>query len=58
MPNEKFITSELNKREEAFDSSLRPQVFDEFPGQERVKERLRIVRKSKFYRLIAINRFE
>ena len=43
MPNEKFITSELNKREEAFDSSLRPQVFDEFPGQERVKERLRIV---------------
>ena len=35
-----FITSELNVREEALDSSLRPQRFEDFPGQDRVKERL------------------
>ena len=43
MSEERFITSQLNRREESFESTLRPQHFDEFPGQERVKERLRIV---------------
>lgn len=43
MSEERFITSELNKREETADASLRPQTFADFPGQERVKERLHIV---------------
>ncbi len=43
MGKERFITSELNKREEAFEETLRPQCFENFPGQERVKERLQIV---------------
>ena len=43
MSKERFITSQLNRREERFEATLRPQCFAEFPGQERVKERLRIV---------------
>ncbi|NMA45154.1 MAG: Holliday junction branch migration DNA helicase RuvB [Lentisphaerae bacterium] len=43
MATERFITSELNAREESFDATLRPQVFADFPGQDRVKERLRIM---------------
>jgi Holliday junction DNA helicase RuvB len=43
MATERFITSELNVREETFEATLRPQVFADFPGQERVKERLRIM---------------
>ncbi len=43
MDKERFITSELNGREEVFDSTLRPRAFADFPGQERVKERLQIV---------------
>ncbi len=43
MSKERFITSELNKREETYELNLRPQQFDEFPGQERVKERLQIL---------------
>jgi len=43
MANERFITSELNAREESFEATLRPQVFADFPGQERVKERLHIM---------------
>ncbi|MDD4538308.1 MAG: Holliday junction branch migration DNA helicase RuvB [Lentisphaeria bacterium] len=43
MANERFITSELNAREESFEATLRPQVFADFPGQDRVKERLRIM---------------
>jgi len=39
---ERFITSQLNRREERFEETLRPADFDQFPGQERVKERLRI----------------
>ncbi len=39
---ERFITSQLNRREEQFEESLRPSQFDQFPGQERVKERLQI----------------
>jgi Holliday junction DNA helicase RuvB len=33
----------MNRREEAFDATLRPQRFEDFPGQTRVKERLQIV---------------
>ena len=43
MENERFITQELNAREESFDQSLRPLSFKEFPGQEKVKERLEIM---------------
>jgi Holliday junction DNA helicase RuvB len=43
MSEERFISSELNAREESFDSSLRPQCFADFPGQARVKDRLRIL---------------
>jgi holliday junction DNA helicase RuvB len=43
MQSERFITSELNTREEAADATLRPQCFEHFPGQERVKERLLIL---------------
>ncbi|NMA43786.1 MAG: Holliday junction branch migration DNA helicase RuvB [Oligosphaeraceae bacterium] len=43
MPNQRFIRSELNTREESFELSLRPQSFDDFPGQESIKERLQIM---------------
>jgi Holliday junction DNA helicase RuvB len=43
MDKERFISSQLNRREEAVESTLRPQTFAEFPGQNRVKERLQIV---------------
>jgi Holliday junction DNA helicase RuvB len=39
---EKFITSTLNRREEKFDSSLRPLTFDDFPGQDGQKAKLQI----------------
>lgn len=41
--SERFITSELNVREESFEQSLRPQRFEDFPGQDAVKERLGIM---------------
>lgn len=40
---ERFITSQMNKREEVFEAPLRPQCFADFPGQERVKQRLQIM---------------
>jgi len=43
MGRERIISSQLNRREEAFEETLRPPTFEEFPGQERVKERLKIV---------------
>jgi len=43
MSEQRFITSELNAREETADTTLRPKTFDTFPGQERVKERLQIM---------------
>ena len=43
MPEDRFITSELNAREDEFDRSLRPQKFDNFPGQGKVKEQLQIM---------------
>lgn len=39
---ERFITSQLNRREETVDASLRPRSLEEFPGQDSVKERLHI----------------
>jgi len=42
MSDERFITSTLNKREEQLDNSLRPQQFDDFPGQDSKKEQLKI----------------
>lgn len=41
--NSRIITSQMNRREEQFEASLRPSRFAEFPGQERVKERLQII---------------
>lgn len=43
---ERFITSQLNKREEQFEQTLRPASFANFPGQERIKERLEIFVKA------------
>lgn len=40
---ERFITSELNAREETLEPNLRPQCFADFPGQSAVKERLHIM---------------
>mgnify|MGYP006274131801 CR=1 FL=1 len=43
MDQQRFISSELNAKEDTADASLRPPCFEEFPGQQRVKERLQIV---------------
>ncbi len=43
MPADRFITSELNSREESFEQTLRPQAFADFPGQNSIKERLQIM---------------
>ncbi len=40
---ERFITSELNARDEKEEEPLRPQVFEDFPGQDRVKDCLKIL---------------
>ena len=42
MEDKSYIQSVLTKKDESFESSLRPQSFDEFPGQERKKEQLQI----------------
>jgi Holliday junction DNA helicase RuvB len=42
MEKERFISSTLNAQDERLDNTLRPQSFDDFPGQERKKEQLRI----------------
>ena len=42
MDDERFITSTLNKKDERLEKTLRPQSFDEFPGQEKKKEQLSI----------------
>ena len=39
---ERFITSSLNKKDTKIDETLRPQYFSEFPGQNKVKERLEL----------------
>lgn len=43
MATERFITSEMNAREEEVDRTLRPQQFTDFPGQGKVKEQLQIM---------------
>jgi Holliday junction DNA helicase RuvB len=55
MSSERFITSELNAREEAFESTLRPQSFADFPGQNAVKERLQIMVEAARGRNEALN---
>ena len=45
---ERFITSTLNRRDPAKETTLRPPSFSEFPGQHRVKEQLELfVRAAK-----------
>ena len=39
---ERFITSQLNRRDPAKENSLRPPTFSEFPGQDRLKEQLEL----------------
>ncbi len=39
---ERYITSTLNRRDEAVEKTLRPRQFASFPGQMKVKERLQI----------------
>jgi Holliday junction DNA helicase RuvB len=42
MEQERFLTSTLNKQDKQFEETLRPQSFDAFPGQDKVKERLKL----------------
>lgn len=44
--NERFLTSTLNKKDMEFEETLRPQAFDSFPGQDKVKERLQLYVKA------------
>ncbi len=39
---ERFITSTLNRKDEEVETTLRPQSFSSFPGQEKVKERMEV----------------
>jgi len=39
---ERFITSTLNKKDSSEDESLRPKTFENFPGQQRVKDRVEL----------------
>ncbi len=43
---ERFATSTLNQRDETFEANLRPETFDEFPGQEDKKAQLQISVKA------------
>lgn len=43
---ERFITSTLNKKDVTQDETLRPQSFDRFPGQQKVKERIELYVKA------------
>ena len=40
--SERFLTSTLNRKDDEFEETLRPQAFESFPGQEKVKERLKL----------------
>ena len=42
MAQERFITSTLNRKDETVETTLRPQRFQAFPGQEKVKDRLEV----------------
>lgn len=50
MGEERFITSQLNKRQDEFECTLRPQQFADFPGQNKVKERLQVLVKAAYDR--------
>ncbi len=39
---ERFITSTLNRKDEEAETTLRPQSFSSFPGQDKVKERMEV----------------
>jgi len=39
---ERFITSTLNRRDSTKEQSLRPKLFADFPGQDRIKEQLEL----------------
>ncbi len=43
---ERFITSTLNKKDVTIDNTLRPVRFTDFPGQDKVKERLELYVKA------------
>lgn len=43
---ERFITSTLNRKDEEAETTLRPQSFDAFPGQQKVKTRMEIYVKA------------
>jgi Holliday junction DNA helicase RuvB len=42
MEKDRFLTSTLNKKNIELEETLRPQDFDSFPGQEKIKERLKL----------------
>jgi len=42
MEKERFLTSTLNKQDNEFEETLRPQSFESFPGQDKIKERLEL----------------
>lgn len=45
MDDERFISSSMNAADEEIETSLRPKSFDDYIGQEKVKNNLKI-----FYR--------
>ncbi|MFT5128221.1 MAG: Holliday junction DNA helicase RuvB [Rhodothermales bacterium] len=40
--SEQFITSTLNEKDDRLDATLRPQRFEDFPGQDRKKDQLQL----------------
>ena len=40
--NDRFISGDQQTGDQALDVSLRPKSFDEFPGQHKVKEKLKV----------------
>ena len=44
--SERFITSTLNKRDQQREIKLRPDKFADFPGQQKIKERLELFVKA------------
>lgn len=52
---DRFITNELNAREENFERTLRPLKFSDFAGQNKVKERLQIMVQASISRNEPLN---
>ena len=44
--NERFFTSTLKKKDDSVENKLRPQCFEDFPGQQIIKDRLEIFVKA------------